>query len=76
MNNLITHVMGNDGRVVSAARVSYNLDKKVKPVERDIKLINFLVKHRHASPFEHCIVVLNNEYPVTKKILGNRMFII
>jgi thymidylate synthase (FAD) len=39
-----------DFAIVQAARVS--LDQGTKNVEQDSKLIDFLVKHKHTSPFE------------------------
>lgn len=39
-----------DFAIVQAARVS--LDQGVKNVEQDSKLIDFLIKHKHTSPFE------------------------
>lgn len=47
--------MGSDQRVVRCARVSFGKDHKVDPL-RDKKLIRYLFKHRHASPFEHNII--------------------
>jgi len=43
---------GSDIDVVNAARVSYG--KQTDTItERDVKLIRYLMKHRHTSPFEH-----------------------
>ena len=39
-----------DSAVVQAARVSYNTG--LKDIESDTKLIRYLLKHRHTSPFE------------------------
>ncbi|MDQ7038233.1 MAG: FAD-dependent thymidylate synthase [Aquificota bacterium] len=47
--------MGSDQRSVRCARVSFGKDDKVDP-ERDKKLLRFLFRHRHASPFEHNII--------------------
>ena len=48
----LVRVSGSDVDVVNAARVSYG--KFVTEVkERDKKLIKFLLKHQHTSPFEH-----------------------
>ncbi len=48
----LVRVSGSDVDVVNAARVSYG--KVVTTVkERDKKLIKFLLKHQHTSPFEH-----------------------
>ena len=46
-------IMGGDHTVVAAARVSY-LDESIDPV-KDQKLINFMMKNGHTSPFEHVI---------------------
>lgn len=54
MNNkveLLSH-FGNDLMIVNVARVSYG--KQVLNLEeKDGKLINYLVKHGHTSPFRH-----------------------
>jgi len=39
-----------DHAIVQAARVSFN--EGIKTPEQDIRLIDFLVKHKHTSPFE------------------------
>lgn len=47
--------MGNDLAVIAAARVSNGVEfeKASKGPEADQKLINYLIKHRHGTPFEH-----------------------
>jgi thymidylate synthase (FAD) len=45
--------MGDDLSVVNSARVSFGKNKEELEKE-DIKLINYLAKHRHFTPFEHC----------------------
>jgi len=45
--------MGNDLTVVNAARISHANESDTL-TEGDIKLINYLAKHEHMSPFEHC----------------------
>lgn len=48
----LVRVSGSDIDIVNAARVSYG--KFVTEMsDRDKKLIEFLVKHNHTSPFEH-----------------------
>ena len=47
---LIDH-MGNDQRVVQAARVSYLSTSKGE--EKDNQLIHFLMQEGHLGPFEH-----------------------
>ena len=48
-------VMGSDQRSVRCARVSFGRDEETDPL-RDRKLIRYLFKHRHASPFEHSVI--------------------
>ena len=48
----LVRVSGSDIDIVNAARVSYG--KRVSSMtERDKRLIRFLLKHNHTSPFEH-----------------------
>ena len=37
--------------IVQAARVSFN--EGLKTCEKDVRLIDFLIRHKHTSPFEH-----------------------
>ena len=75
---LIDH-MGSDLSVVNAARVSFNKtsnweltdwrdseDYARKEVlsEADTKLINYLAKHKHTSPFGHCFASFHIKAPV------------
>ena len=48
--------MGSDLSVVNAARVSFNNWSNSFDMsrERNIKLIKYLAKHKHMSPFGHC----------------------
>ena len=46
----LVDVMGNDGSIVQAARVSYGEGTKTK--SDDSGLINYLMRHRHTTPFE------------------------
>ena len=59
---LIDH-MGTDLTVVNAARVSFGKQKE-EISEGDKKLIGFLAKHGHWSPFAHCSVQFHIEAPV------------
>jgi thymidylate synthase (FAD) len=48
---LVSH-FGDDLMIVNVARVSYG--KQVSSFdEKDIKLLNYLVNHKHTSPFRH-----------------------
>lgn len=60
--DLIDH-MGNDLTVVNAARVSF--DKTSKELSHaDIKLIYFLAKHQHWSPFSHAFLQFRIKAPI------------
>ncbi|MED4892467.1 MULTISPECIES: FAD-dependent thymidylate synthase [Heyndrickxia] len=49
---ILHDVMGSDLTVVNAARCSY--DKKSEELtEKDVRLIKYLAKHGHTSPFRH-----------------------
>lgn len=63
---LVDH-MGTDSSVVNAARVSLNQHKVGEGQimsEKDVGLINFLMKNRHSSTFEHCQVSFLIEAPI------------
>ena len=55
--------MGSDLSVVNSARVSFGKHKKVIE-ESDKKLINYLIKHRHTSTLEHCVVTFRFKVPL------------
>ena len=59
---LVDH-MGSDLTVVNAARVSFGKRKK-EFTEGDKKLIAFLAKHGHWSPFGHCSIQFRIKAPV------------
>lgn len=61
----ITYVnhMGDDLTVVNAARVSFGKESE-ELSESDKKLINYLAKHEHMSPFEHCTATVLVECPL------------
>lgn len=54
--------MGNDEAIVQAARVSYGAG--TKSVSDDTALINYLMRHRHTSPFEMCEIKLHLKLPI------------
>src|SRR6056297_1566772 len=58
---LVDH-MGDDRSAVKAARVSYG--KELSTDERDKKLINYLLKHGHYSPFEHISCTFHVKAPI------------
>ncbi len=54
--------MGDDAAVVQAARVSYG--KGTKKVNEDAGLINYLMRHRHTTPFEMCEIKFHIKLPI------------
>jgi thymidylate synthase (FAD) len=54
--------MGGDDRVVQSARVSYG--DGTKSVREDKGLINYLIEHRHTSPFEQVIMTFHQKLPI------------
>lgn len=56
--------MGTDKSIVSAARVSFGKDNDKPLDERDKKLISYLNKEGHTSPFEHCILTVKIVVPL------------
>lgn len=65
--------MGSDARIVEAARVSYHSPSKGE--EQDRKLLEYLYKNRHTSPFEMCKLTLNIKMPifVARQYVRHRM---
>jgi thymidylate synthase (FAD) len=59
----LLEVMGNDLTVVNAARVSFNKESK-EMTEADSKLIRYLAKNGHISPFFHPQVRLRLKMPI------------
>lgn len=66
------HHCGTDLTVVNAARVSFgkksSLEEDAHGVwrmdDKDVKLINYLAKHEHLSPFGHCFFTFHIKAPV------------
>lgn len=69
--------MGDDISVVNAARVSFdkesnwdhyddkgNFKENGVLAERDAKLIRYLAKHNHWTPFSHCTITLRETVPI------------
>ena len=66
--------MGNDLSVVNAARVSFGKKSKLECIDmvkgkfvlnnKDAKLINYLAKHKHKSPFNHTFVTFHVKAPI------------
>ena len=67
--------MGDDLTVVNAARVSFDKESEWEsitpagPVEnvlkdKDVKLIKYLAKHNHFTPFTHCTITMRETVPI------------
>ena len=65
--------MGDDAAVVQAARVSYGAG--TKKIREDAGLINYLMRHRHTSPFEMCELKIHVKMPifVARQFLRHRV---
>ena len=55
--------MGTDESIVRAARVSFAQDQS-RPEGDNSKLIDYLAKHNHWSPFAHTAITLRMTAPV------------
>lgn len=55
--------MGDDLRIVNAARVSFG-KRKEELNEKDKKLIQYLADHRHTSTFEHNVITFRFTVPL------------
>ncbi len=57
---------GSDLSVVNAARVSFHKEvaKDATIAEKDVKLINYLAKHKHTSPFNHAFITMRVKAPI------------
>src|SRR6476660_760328 len=58
----VVDYMGDDAAVVQAARVSYG--RGTKKVSEDRGLINYLMRHRHTTPFEMCEIKYHVKLPI------------
>jgi thymidylate synthase (FAD) len=59
----LLHVMGDDLMVVNAARVSF-AKESTEFKEQDTKLVNYLAKHNHISPFFHPQIQFRIKMPI------------
>lgn len=53
---------GSDQRIVETARISYKSPSKGE--EQDKKLLHYLYRNRHTSPFEACNITFNVKMPI------------
>ncbi len=58
----VVDYMGDDSAVVQAARVSYG--RGTKAVRGDAGLINYLLRHRHTTPFEMAEIKYHVKLPI------------
>lgn len=58
----VVDYMGDDAAVVQAARVSYG--RGTKKVSEDRGLVNYLLRHRHTTPFEMCEIKYHVKLPI------------
>lgn len=62
---VLRDLMGDDPDVVRAARVSYDQDDVTgNDPERDEKLIHYLMRNHHTSPFEHVVFKFEVQAPL------------
>jgi thymidylate synthase (FAD) len=54
--------MGDDAAIVQAARVSYG--RGTRKISEDRGLINYLMRHRHTTPFEMCEIKYHVKLPI------------
>lgn len=71
---LIQHV-GSDKMIVNAARVSFGGDNEQELDAKDEKLIKYLLKHNHGSPFEHNLITFKIVCPlfVDRQLVRHRV---
>ncbi|MBO6037675.1 MAG: FAD-dependent thymidylate synthase [Acetobacter sp.] len=69
----VVDYMGDDAAICQAARVSYG--KGTRSVSDNRNLINYLMRHRHTSPFEMCVLKLHLKMPlfVARQWVRHRM---
>ncbi len=70
--------MGCDRRAVDAARVSFLNDdtQRVDLDDKDTRLLKYLLKERHTSPFEHSVITFRIKVPlyVRAQVMRHRTF--
>lgn len=65
MSNVnLVQAVGGDASVVSSARASYNKEWSEEVNAKDEKLIGYLMKHKHGTPFEHNMFTFQIHAPI------------
>lgn len=57
-------VMGSDDRVVDAARVSFDKEASNYTPEQNQKLLSYLARHSHFTPFTHVQITMRETVPI------------
>lgn len=67
--------LGDDNRVVDAARVSFDKKAENYSEEKNLKLLDYLINHKHTSPLEHVVFTFRVKAPLVSwwHILRHRM---
>lgn len=67
--------VGTDHTIAACARVSYANDLKNVASMKDFKLIKYLLKHKHGTPFEHNLITYRIVAPlfVVQQMLRHRI---
>ena len=62
----LLNYMGDDRDIVNSARVSFNKDNTASTdlSDKDKRLIAYLAKNKHTSPFEHCSLTFRVTVPL------------
>ena len=65
-NMKVEHIdhMGNDDSVVNAARVSFAKQADQYTADQNARLIKYLARHNHWTPFAHAFVTLRFKAPI------------
>ena len=70
--------MGDDLRACHSARVSFLRDEvtRANPDDRDARLIKFLLREGHTSPFEHSVITFKIRVPlfIRAQVMRHRTF--
>src|SRR5581483_2885690 len=70
----LVRISGSDLDIVNAARVSYGKESKIFE-ERDLRLLSYLLEHKHTTPFEHNSLTFRIKCPlfVARQWMRHRM---
>lgn len=64
MQVTLINSMGTDDTVCDAARVSFNREALSFSPEQNERLIRYLAKHNHFTPFTHCMITVREKVPI------------